>query len=1083
MQATVNHSEKRILIFRSLLLAVPLGLLGVLVFVLSSNAYVTQKGETTLVDFDSGTFIYTGLLDIPEQGVDSVQLLPIGLTGEWEVANRSLPLRLTDHAVVMNGDAIYVVGGTDQDYVVHNEVFMTRMGLDGQLSPWQSQNPLPAPRSAAAIAVHPHDADTSFLYVMGGIGPAPAFAATDTVYYAAISNATGQVGTWQLNSQSLPNSVYYAAAVEHEGALYVIGGAGDSVFDQVYYATVQADGSLDPFIATSSLPEPLYDGLAIVYEGESFDTLYYIGGRNSITSTFRVYFADFLPGGGLSAWQLSEGNLPGHIFGHDGTLLNGEIILTGGIVDSINPYVGISNTVEAALVDPGNSAFRLYDWCLGVPPPTCTIGAWQTGSLLPDVRARHGMASGHGYLYVLGGVDATQYPRDTIYVGAVTGFGARYSPEGYYLSDPIDLGAGVALRRLSWGTTIHDPAHMGLGMQFRHSSDGQIWSDWSASVDSISGTNQIDLVPPLTGIHYLQYRAHFTTTVTHASPLLDWVEIYYEVPDPEVAVHKDTGGVMTVTPDDNLEYTIYYTNYGGWTAENVILTETLPAHTSYAGGSEWHQVASTNVYTYLVGNLAPGASGSVPFRIKVDSDVPLETHYLTNYIEIGYPPMLDALAEWVIDPEPGNNTFALATHFTPYAITIAKDSDPPPGEAVAPGEIITYTLTYSNPMGAVTVPQAYIVDVLPEHVTYIPGTIFGPGADASNPRELRWDLDTVGPGEIHQVGYAVQVDSSTPLGTVLSNTATLYSDIGRPKTSNCVENLVVAKTYKLEVSKRAVPSAGSVVTPGSLITYTLYYTNAGFIPVSQAVLTEVFDLNQSYSLVSANPPPDVPPNVWNLGPLDPGRKGAVDLVVRLDDVLPSNWIVANQAVIDSPEGLPFYTPVITHLVMNPPGVPLVDLVVGNMRLEPSQPKPGQPVDFYATISNTGNLDANAYFWVELYLKAAPSEPPGGPSDHDQGYCLNNCSIKRSYHLFFVANLKKGQKKDISFLDDRLFFPVEGVYEVYVQVDVAFTDSDPRYNFYWGFYPEQDEGNNIAYKTVFVGGVPRVYLPAVYKRWP
>ncbi len=1065
--------------FRSLLLAVPLGLLGVLVFVLSSNAYVTQKGETTLVDFDSGTFIYTGLLDIPEQGIDSVQLLPIGLTGDWEVANRSLPLRLTDHAVVAHGDAIYVVGGTDEEYAVHDEVFMTQMSLDGQLSPWQSQNPLPDPRSAAAIATYRLDADNSFLYVLGGIGSD--FGATDTVYYAPINDETGELGAWQLDSQSLPNPVYYAAAVEHDGALYVIGGAGDTVFDQVYYATVQEDGSLGSFIATSSLPEPLYDGLAIVYEGEPVDTLYYIGGRNAITSTFKVYFADFVPGGGLSAWQLSQGNLPGHLFGHDGTLLSGEIILTGGIVDSINPYVGISNTVEAALVDPGNPAFRLYDWCLGVPPPTCTIGAWQTGSLLPDVRARHGMASGHGHLYVLGGVDSTQYPRDTIYVGSVTGFGARYSPEGYYISDPIDLGPGVALRRLSWGTTIHDPAHMGLEMQFRHTSDGQIWSEWSTPIPSISGTNQIDLDPPLTGVHYLQYRAHLTTTVSHASPLLDWVEIYYEVPDPEVAVYKDTGGVMTVTLGDHLEYTIYYTNYGGWTAENVVLTETLPAHTSYVGGSGWHQVAGTNMYTYDVGNLAPGASGSVPFPIKVNDDVPLETRYLTNTIEIAYPPMLDALAEWVTDPEPGNNTFALATRFSPYAITVAKDSEPPPGEPVAPGEIITYILTYSNPVGAVSVPQAYLLDALPEHVSYIPGSIFGPGADASNPRELRWDLGVVGPGETYQVGYAVQVDSSTPLGTVLSNTATLYSDIGPPRTSNCVETLVVDKTYRVEVNKEAVPSPGSTVAPGSLIHYTLYYTNAGFIAASQAVLTEVFDLNQSYSLVSADPPPDVMPNVWHLGALGPGQKGAIDLVVQLDDVLPSHWIVSNQAVIDSPEGVPSYTPVITHLVMNPPEVPLVDLVVGKVRMEPAEPKPGEPVAFYVTISNTGNLNASGYFWVELYVKSAPSEPPRGPSDHDQGYCLNGCSIVRPYHLVLVNSLGKGAKKEIKFANEKLFFPTEGAYDVYVQVDVAF--DDPRYSPYWGFYPEHHEGNNIVHETVFIGGVPRYYLPAVYKRWP
>ena len=67
---------------RQLVLALVLGLLGVLLVIMTANAYVAVKIHDTLEDFDRGTFNYTGLLDLPPH-IESVQLLPIGLTGEW----------------------------------------------------------------------------------------------------------------------------------------------------------------------------------------------------------------------------------------------------------------------------------------------------------------------------------------------------------------------------------------------------------------------------------------------------------------------------------------------------------------------------------------------------------------------------------------------------------------------------------------------------------------------------------------------------------------------------------------------------------------------------------------------------------------------------------------------------------------------------------------------------------------------------------------------------------------------------------------------------------------------------------------
>jgi len=94
-----------------LALAFLLGLLAVLIVAVTANAYVTKKTRTTLADFDSGTFLLTGLLTIPPD-VESVQLMPIGLTGDW-YPTQSLPRPLYDMGTTSSRDFIYILGGTE----------------------------------------------------------------------------------------------------------------------------------------------------------------------------------------------------------------------------------------------------------------------------------------------------------------------------------------------------------------------------------------------------------------------------------------------------------------------------------------------------------------------------------------------------------------------------------------------------------------------------------------------------------------------------------------------------------------------------------------------------------------------------------------------------------------------------------------------------------------------------------------------------------------------------------------------------------------------------------------------------------
>jgi uncharacterized repeat protein (TIGR01451 family) len=669
-------------------LVLVLGLLCLLAAVATASAYVTQTTHTSLADFELGTFTYTSLVDLP--GVESVQLLPIGLEGEgWTFANRMLPDTLSNLVAVASDGRLYVGGGTKYDLSINDLVWSSVAAPDGSLGPWQAQPAMPTGRTAAGFAVHPLNATKSALYVVGGYVPDPEGGIiprpvlTNTIVRAQIDRSSGVLESWSEEAQQLPVAIQNPSVVVHDSSLYVIGGwdkeSGGEIYNKVLYAPINTDGSLGAFVETSPLTATgLYYGLALVYEGATIDTAYFVGGVRNDTGqpTSMVQFADFLPGGGLSAWASpAEGNLPRTLWGHGGVYVPGsfefgEILLTGGIDGSAIETEGISSTVKVALVDP-NSSFRLYDWCQGASSEECDIGAWQTGRLLDDNIADDGRRAFHvtvaegDYAYVLGGQGLSQdgttlEARDTIFVGMVGDVEAMYSPQGEYESVEVDLLRPSTLLHLTWDTTISRVDQMSLTLEYRYRAEGGGWSDWSDPVNSLDGTNAISITSQTShpeNIRYFQYRATLGTMSPIASPRLNSLQLFYDVPDPDLAVTKDTGWVITVPLGSNLTYNIRYENNGGWDAENVVLTEVLPDNTTFGGTPGWVQVGTSNVYTYQLGVVPWGENGTVPFEVVVNSQVPPETTHITNHVEIDYPAMVDLWDNIVVDPYMDDNVY------------------------------------------------------------------------------------------------------------------------------------------------------------------------------------------------------------------------------------------------------------------------------------------------------------------------------------------------------------------------------------------------------------------------------------------
>ena len=121
---------------------------------------------------------------------------------------------------------------------------------------------------------------------------------------------------------------------------------------------------------------------------------------------------------------------------------------------------------------------------------------------------------------------------------------------------------------------------------------------------------------------------------------------------PDLVLTKSDGGV-TASAGEAVVYTLYFTNTGTQGATGVVLTETLPANTTYSG-SGWTLV-SGSTYTQSVGSLAAGGNGHVDFVVTVNSQLPLGVVSITNTATIA-----DDGANGA-DLTPGNNTASDST--------------------------------------------------------------------------------------------------------------------------------------------------------------------------------------------------------------------------------------------------------------------------------------------------------------------------------------------------------------------------------------------------------------------------------------
>ncbi|HEX7379113.1 MAG TPA: DUF4214 domain-containing protein [Pirellulales bacterium] len=331
-----------------------------------------------------------------------------------------------------------------------------------------------------------------------------------------------------------------------------------------------------------------------------------------------------------------------------------------------------------------------------------------------------------------------------------------------------------------------------------------------------------------------------TNTSTQTSATVNTVINPAVTATADLSIYK-SGAPNPGTVGENETYTLVVVNTGAADAQNVNVTDTLPAGVTYVSGSA--SVAGVTVtnnngsVTADLGNVAAGAVDTLTIIVT-----PTQSGTLTNTASV----TTDTTNSSTHTSSTVNTVINPAVNAT-VDLSIYKSGAPNPG---AVGENETYTLVVVN-TGAADAQNVNVTDTLPAGVTYVSGSASVNGVSVTNNNgSVTANLGNVAAGAVDTLTIIV---TPTQSGT-LTNTASVSTDTTNTSTHtsstvNTIINPAVNATVNLSIYKIAVPDPGTV---GQNETYTLVVTNTGTQAAANVNVTDTLPSTVTYVSGSAS---------------------------------------------------------------------------------------------------------------------------------------------------------------------------------------------------------------------------------------
>lgn len=252
-------------------------------------------------------------------------------------------------------------------------------------------------------------------------------------------------------------------------------------------------------------------------------------------------------------------------------------------------------------------------------------------------------------------------------------------------------------------------------------------------------------------------------------------------------------------PGDTLTYSLNLNNAGNVAANNVVLTDAIPAGTVLVPGSVTGATGTFPTLT-LQSPIAAGGTAVVTFKVKVNG-IPA-VNPIPNFASVAY--------TYTVDPAlPNGKTGTIRSNTVTTLVSIATLSvvKAVDKNTAYLGDVITYQLAVHN-SGNVPADNVVLTDLVTSGATYVPNSLSANVPVSGTPAAIQL-INPLAPGETASITFQVKVTAIPNPNPIVNQATVTYNytvDPNNPNgedgtvTSNRVCTLVFRNNYSQQIT-------------------------------------------------------------------------------------------------------------------------------------------------------------------------------------------------------------------------------------------------------------------------------------------
>lgn len=319
----------------------------------SANLFPTDRFGVTATVYNNNIYLAGGCVGAIDcnNAISTVEYAPLnpdGTIGTWSTTG-SLPADRVYGQLEQVGGTLYYIGGQNDSEVAQSTIYYATPNPDGSITSWATASGGVGDAATTTAVARTQLGATVWnnrIYITGGYDASSAV--TDTIFVSPQLNTGGNIAADSWTSTTGFNVARNGlTTIAYANNLYILGGHnGVNFLSDVQYTQINADGTLDPWSYTASLPRNVSHADGFAANGY----MYIFGGKQSdIVCTTNTYMAPISANTtiatgnnptGLGAWFLTNERFSAERSNLAAVYNEGKAYLLGGSCGSLEGGAG-----------------------------------------------------------------------------------------------------------------------------------------------------------------------------------------------------------------------------------------------------------------------------------------------------------------------------------------------------------------------------------------------------------------------------------------------------------------------------------------------------------------------------------------------------------------------------------------------------------------------------------------------------------------------------------------------------------------------------------------------------------------------